>query len=217
MPIWVVESNENLDSTMCPRFHVDEFVWSVFQPTLRKNLDFVLNLAKVSIDGVEELLITDFSSAETNGNNNNESPSNGSQDLGQNLSSDKLYDKQSTKWVRTKPSCLSDFTGRPVLFDLCEPHCSGAKVLDVGCGEGYCARKLIEMGVSYSVGIDISEEMVNRATEAISLRKKDANQAIRLEKYFSGSATDMIKILSDNSVHLQPLTEDPSKECFLKV
>lgn len=58
MPIWVVESNENLDSTMCPRFHVDEFVWSVFQPTLRKNLDFVLNLAKVSIDGVEELLIT---------------------------------------------------------------------------------------------------------------------------------------------------------------
>ena len=54
MPIWVVESNENLDSTMCPRFHVDEFVWSVFQPTLSKNLDFVLNLAKVSIDGVEE-------------------------------------------------------------------------------------------------------------------------------------------------------------------
>lgn len=57
LPIWV-ESNENLPSTMCPRFHVDEFVWSVFQPTLKKNLDFVLNLAKVSIDGVEELLIT---------------------------------------------------------------------------------------------------------------------------------------------------------------
>ena len=33
-------------------------MWSVFQPTLKKNLDFVLNLAKVSIDGVEELLIT---------------------------------------------------------------------------------------------------------------------------------------------------------------
>ena len=29
------------------------------------------------------------------------------------------------------------------------------------------------------------EEMVNRAAEAISLRKQDRNQAIKLEKYFS--------------------------------
>ena len=32
-----------------------------------------------------------------------------------------LYEKNSQQWVRHKPSCLSDFTGRPAVFDLCEP------------------------------------------------------------------------------------------------
>ena len=29
-----------------------------------------------------------------------------------------MYNKQATKWVRTKPRCLSDFTGRPVVFEM---------------------------------------------------------------------------------------------------
>ena len=53
----IIEGNENLPSTMCPRFHVEEFVWSVFQPMLKKNLNSVLDLAKISTEAVEELLV----------------------------------------------------------------------------------------------------------------------------------------------------------------
>ena len=53
----LAEGNENLPSTMCPRFHIQEFVWSVFQPTLKKNLNSVLELAKISTEAVEELLV----------------------------------------------------------------------------------------------------------------------------------------------------------------
>lgn len=75
-----------------------------------------------------------------------------------------MYNAQATKWVRTEPRCLSDFTGRPVVFSFLEPHIPGATVLDVGCGEGYCARKVLEMGAERVIGSDISEEMVRSAS-----------------------------------------------------
>ena len=75
----------------------------------------------------------------------------------------KLYNKQSQNWVRKGPTCLSDFTGRPVVFEMCSPFVSGAHVLDVGCGEGYGARKIMEMGAQRIVGLDVSEEMIERA------------------------------------------------------
>lgn len=42
----------------------------------------------------------------------------------------------------------------------------GTVVLDVGCGEGYCARKVVEMGAELVVGSDISEAMVQCAAAA---------------------------------------------------
>eukprot|EP00985_Skeletonema_marinoi_P016501 scaffold8893_cov73-Skeletonema_marinoi.AAC.1 len=68
-----------------------------------------------------------------------------------------MYNKQASNWVRTEPRCLSDFTGRPVVFEMLEDvlkaqhdgsDSKGKVVLDIGCGEGYCARKVIEMGAS---------------------------------------------------------------------
>ena len=53
----LVSCNEGLPSTMCPRYHVEEFIGSLFTPTLKKNLDFVLSLVKTSTDNVEELLL----------------------------------------------------------------------------------------------------------------------------------------------------------------
>lgn len=39
-------------------------------------------------------------------------------------------------------------------------------ILDIGCGEGYCARKLVnDMGARHVIGCDISEEMIQRAIE----------------------------------------------------
>mmetsp|Transcript_29736 Transcript_29736/g.50615 ORF Transcript_29736/g.50615 Transcript_29736/m.50615 type:complete len:331 (-) Transcript_29736:935-1927(-) len=76
-----------------------------------------------------------------------------------------MYNKQATNWVRTEPRCLSDFTGRPVVFGMLAEELQGADkiVLDVGCGEGYCARKVIELGAAKVVGCDISQEMINSA------------------------------------------------------
>jgi len=53
-----------------------------------------------------------------------------------------LYNKQSTNWVRKTATCLSDFTGRPIVFDMCKPHTKGACILDIGCGEGYGSGNL---------------------------------------------------------------------------
>jgi len=77
----------------------------------------------------------------------------------------KLYNQQSQNWVRKDATCLSDFTGRPIVFDLCRPFVEGANVLDVGCGEGYGARKLATMGAKKIIGLDVSEEMIQRAKE----------------------------------------------------
>ncbi|KAL7527619.1 hypothetical protein ACHAXR_005225 [Thalassiosira sp. AJA248-18] len=82
-----------------------------------------------------------------------------------------MYNKQATNWVRTEPRCLSDFTGRPVVFGMLAEELrrgdSNDKkiVLDVGCGEGYCARKVIELGAAKVVGCDISQEMINSAKQ----------------------------------------------------
>jgi SAM-dependent methyltransferase len=84
-------------------------------------------------------------------------------------SSQDMYNKQATNWVRTSPRCLSDFTGRPVVFGMLAEELQNQDpktiVLDVGCGEGYCARKVIELGAAKVIGNDISQEMVNSAQQ----------------------------------------------------
>jgi SAM-dependent methyltransferase len=76
-----------------------------------------------------------------------------------------LYDKQANNWVRDTPNCLSDFTGRPRVFQACG-DVTGKHVLDVGCGEGYCSRMLRRAGAEKIVGCDVSPEMVNAAQRA---------------------------------------------------
>ncbi|EKX37517.1 hypothetical protein GUITHDRAFT_78048, partial [Guillardia theta CCMP2712] len=86
-------------------------------------------------------------------------------DLEAHQSASALYDKQSLNWVRDKPTCLSDFTGRPRVVAAVEDVLSkgDATVLDVGCGEGYMSRTFMAMGARKVIGIDISEEMIARA------------------------------------------------------
>ncbi|MEL6428571.1 MAG: class I SAM-dependent methyltransferase [Planctomycetota bacterium] len=72
-----------------------------------------------------------------------------------------IYDRAAARWERNAPVLLSDFTARPFLLDWCEPEY--ARVLDLGCGEGYVARQLGERGARSVHGIDVSAEMVERA------------------------------------------------------
>lgn len=79
------------------------------------------------------------------------------------LKASKLYDNQASRWSREKPRILSDFTGRPVVYELIGEHIKGASVLDVGCGEGFVSRTMTNMGAEKVVGIDVSPGMIDCA------------------------------------------------------
>ena len=118
-----------------------------------------------------------------------------------------LYNKQSTNWVRKSATCLSDFTGRPVVFDVCAPFVSEAHVLDVGCGEGYVARKLVEMGANRVVGLDVSPEMVERA-------RKNPERSGK-EYYATCDASDICKALRERAAEFGVLPGRMTTEgCF---
>ena len=53
-----------------------------------------------------------------------------------------------------------------MVFSMLEPHVKDATVIDVGCGEGYCARKMVEMGAKKVIGSDISAGMIESAIQA---------------------------------------------------
>ena len=75
------------------------------------------------------------------------------------------YDAASSSWVRKSPISLSDFTGRPFLVEECG-DVEGSAILDLGCGEGYCARHFAAKGAALIDGIDISPKMVEAAKQA---------------------------------------------------
>ena len=74
------------------------------------------------------------------------------------------YDAASASWVRQNPISLSDFTGRPFLFEECG-DVEGATILDLVC-EGYCARHFATKGAAIIDGIDISPKMIEAAKQA---------------------------------------------------
>ena len=73
-----------------------------------------------------------------------------------------LYDQSANCWTRNEPTSLSDFTARPVVLEMCEPI-SGLKILDLGCGEGYCSRALMRRDAASVYGIDLSQGMIEAA------------------------------------------------------
>ena len=74
----------------------------------------------------------------------------------------KIYNENADKWLRLAPSSLSDFTARPLVFDACG-ELNGRSVLDIGCGEGYCARELKKRGAGDYLGLDLSSQMIGAA------------------------------------------------------
>ena len=76
----------------------------------------------------------------------------------------KVYNENANKWLRLTPSSLSDFTARPLVFEECG-ELNARSVLDIGCGEGYCARELKKRGAGEYLGIDLSAQMIEAAQE----------------------------------------------------
>ena len=113
-----------------------------------------------------------------------------------------MYNKQASNWVRTEPRCLSDFTGRPVVFDMLSSELKSTitqdnsckTVLDVGCGEGYCARKVVELGASKVIGSDISQEMIK---SAIATSEGDCRF-----KFYPVPCCDLLKGMNEHREYL---------------
>ncbi len=120
-----------------------------------------------------------------------------------NAVSQKMYNKQATNWVRTEPRCLSDFTGRPIVFDMISSELetedkkssSSKTVLDVGCGEGYCARKVVDLGASKIIGCDISQEMIK---SAIATSEGDNRF-----KFYPAPCCDLLKKMNEQCEYLE--------------
>src|SRR5579863_8455957 len=77
----------------------------------------------------------------------------------------------------------------PVLSALVRPlgeRLTGARVLDLCCGEGYAGRALISLGAREVVGIDLSSELIAEAerradARGLSYRVDDAQQLASVE------------------------------------
>jgi Ca2+-binding EF-hand superfamily protein/2-polyprenyl-3-methyl-5-hydroxy-6-metoxy-1,4-benzoquinol methylase len=103
-----------------------------------------------------------------------------------------LYAKNSQQWVRQKPSCLSDFTGRPAIFNLCEPV-KDAVILDLGCGEGYCSRELMRRGARQVIGVDLSANLIHAA------QMEEQRESLGIT-YLNGKANQIKNILQQHQL-----------------
>ena len=94
-----------------------------------------------------------------------------------------LYNQTAQRWQRREPNSLSDFTARPRVFDLCG-EVRDLSVVDLGCGEGYCAREIASRGAAQIQGIELSQSMVDLAKS--QQRPEDA-----VIEYRQGNVTDL--------------------------
>jgi SAM-dependent methyltransferase len=94
-----------------------------------------------------------------------------------------LYDGTVQAWARNEPSSVSDFTARPAVIEMCRPF-FGQRVLDLGCGEGYCSRILRRGGAGEVFGVDVSGAMI----EAAQREERREPLGIRYER---GDATEL--------------------------
>lgn len=94
-----------------------------------------------------------------------------------------LYDEHVGAWARLEPSSLSDFTARPAVLEMCLPW-ADMRVLDLGCGEGYCSRMLRRGAAAEVLGIDVSSGMIEAA------KREEARQPLGI-RYETGEATGL--------------------------
>ncbi|MFW5647886.1 MAG: class I SAM-dependent methyltransferase [Candidatus Alkaliphilus sp. MAG34] len=85
-----------------------------------------------------------------------------------------VFDKKAVdydQWYESKLGRFADEVETKLAFSLFKPI-PGMKILDVGCGTGNFSIKLVEKGCRV-VGIDISEEMLEKAREKAKLKNLD--------------------------------------------
>lgn len=127
-------------------------------------------------------------------------------------STQELYNTTADRWVRSQPISLSDFTARPALLQLCEPV-AGLRVLDLGCGEGYCSRALQSQGASSIHGIDLSQRMIDAARSQNTPNVRyEAGCATDLSQFTAGEFDLVLAVFLFNY-----LTLEQTQQCMAEV
>ena len=121
-----------------------------------------------------------------------------------------LYDKSASCWARNEPTSLSDFTARPAVLAMCEPVAE-SKILDLGCGEGYCSRELMRRGAASVYGIDLSQGMIDAAqkqeqTDRLGIQY-ETRCAIELTHINSQSFDQVLAVFLFNYLTVEQMTQ----------
>ncbi|MCG6138816.1 MAG: class I SAM-dependent methyltransferase [Nostoc sp. LLA-1] len=131
------------------------------------------------------------------------------------VSTENLYNRTASEWIREEPISLSDFTARPFVLNLCEPV-TGLKVLDLGCGEGYCSRELSKRGAAQVNGLDLSQGMIAAARSQEIAEPLNINYevgcATNLQQFNSGEFDLVVAVFLFNY-----LTISQTQECMAEV
>lgn len=103
-----------------------------------------------------------------------------------------------------------------VRYDLAARYCTGRRVLDVACGEGYGSRLLAKAGARGVVGVDVSAEAIRKATEFfaahniryVESRAEDLQARLGQKARFDLVVSfDTIEHVQDVSAFLQAIRE----------
>jgi SAM-dependent methyltransferase len=96
------------------------------------------------------------------------------------------YDKDSSFWNRDKKLIQSDFLVRPHIYKLID-NIREKVVADLGAGEGYVSKELINRGVKKVVAVEKSKSMI----------KEGYNQSNKIE-WFEGDVSKLSMIESQS-------------------
>ena len=89
-----------------------------------------------------------------------------------------LYDRHAGQWHRQQPLLLSDFTARPRVLQRL--GCvRGLQIWDLGCGEGFMGRQLLQQQPALIDGIDCSPAMVEAARTQAGMAGVDQGGPLR--------------------------------------
>lgn len=84
------------------------------------------------------------------------------------MSKQNIYDNETFfdnfKSIRERSANFNDLLETPVLLSML-PDVNGKSILDIGCGMGQHAKQYSNLGAASVLGIDISEKMLQYATE----------------------------------------------------
>jgi ubiquinone/menaquinone biosynthesis C-methylase UbiE len=113
-----------------------------------------------------------------------------------------LYNQTASRWAR------------PAILELCEPV-AGLRILDLGCGEGYCSRALHQRGAATLLGMDLSEGMIEaaRSQEAIDQFGIHYQVGCATELPFSEGEFDLVVAV----FLFNYLTIDQTQRCMAEV